>query len=233
MARGYFVTGTDTGVGKTTVSVALIHALRQRGHKVVAMKPVAAGCTWTEGELRNDDVVALSTATNVQADPALVSPYVFAPAIAPHIAAAQAGVEISLDKIVFAYTALSGLADVIIVEGVGGFCVPLGEHLDTADLAQALGLPIILVVGMRLGCLNHALLTAEAIQRRGLKLAGWIANVLESDMPALAENLLTLRRRIPAAYLGKMLNSRSAPSHNPVDHMEWRESPACTQILGH
>ncbi len=233
MARGYFVTGTDTGVGKTTVAVALIHALQQRGLKVAAMKPVAAGCTSTDGQLINDDVLALSTAANVKADPAMVNPYAFVPAIAPHIAAAQAGVQIELDKITSAYAALSQVADVVVVEGVGGFRVPLNEHLDTADLAQALGLPVILVVGMRLGCLNHALLTAEAIQSRGLKLAGWVANVLTADMSALAENLVSLQRRLPMAYLGKMLNASLTPFDSSACSMEWSESPACEQILGH
>lgn len=233
MARGYFVTGTDTGVGKTTVAVALIHALRRRGFKVAAMKPVAAGCVWLDGQLRNDDVVALSAAANVKADPAIINPYAFIPAIAPHIAAAQVDVEIELDKITSAYAALSQVADVVVVEGVGGFRVPLSEHLDTADLAQALGLPVMLVVGMRLGCLNHALLTAEAIQNRGLKLAGWIANVLTTDMPALAENLVALQRRLPMAYLGKMLNSSLTPFDSAACHMEWVESSACAQILGH
>ncbi len=233
MARGYFVTGTDTGVGKTTVAVALIHALQQRGLRVAAMKPVAAGCTSTDGQLINDDVVALSAAANVKADPAMVNPYAFVPAIAPHIAAAQAGVEIELDKITSAYVALSQVADVVVVEGVGGFRVPLNEHLDTADLAQALGLPVILVVGMRLGCLNHALLTAEVIQSRGLKLAGWVANVLTADMSALAENLVALQRRLPMAYLGKMLNTSLTPFDSSACCMEWVESPACEQILGH
>jgi dethiobiotin synthetase len=125
------------------------------------------------------------------------------------------------------------VADVVVVEGVGGFRVPLGEHLDTADLAQALGLPVILVVGMRLGCLNHALLTAEAIQNRGLKLAGWVANILTSDMPALAENLVALQRRLPMAYLGKMLNSSLTPFDSSACQMEWVESPAYAKILVH
>jgi len=213
MARGYFVTGTDTGVGKTTGAVALIHALRERGLRVAAMKPVAAGCEWVDGQLVNDDVIALSAATNVHADTLLVNQYAFVPPIAPHIAAAQMGVEIDLDKIVAAYAALSREADVVVVEGVGGFRVPLGAHLDTTDLARVLGLPIVLVVGVRLGCLNHALLTAEAIEHRGLAWAGWVANILEPNMPALAENLAELEMRLPSPCLGRMLRRQTSSSH--------------------
>ena len=226
MARGYFVAGTDTGVGKTTVAVALIHALRQRGLRVAAMKPVAAGCEWVEGQLQNDDVIALSAAVNVHADLRLVNPYAFAPAIAPHIAAAQTGVEIELDKIMSAYAALTRAADVVVVEGVGGFRVPLGEHLDTADLAQALDLPVVLVVGMRLGCLNHALLTAEAVAQRGLKWAGWVANVFDTNLPALAENLAALELLLPKPCLGRVINHptiSSAGGSLPAYHAEWTD----------
>lgn len=227
MARGYFVTGTDTGVGKTTVAVALIHALRERGLKVAAMKPVAAGCEWVNGQLANTDVRALCAAANVQADPALVNPYAFAPAIAPHIAAAQAGIEIKLATITAAYAALARAADVVVVEGVGGFRVPLSVSLDTADLARALNLPVVLVVGMRLGCLNHALLTAEAIHHRGLTWAGWIANELDANMPALAENVDELKWRLPAPCLGRMQKNPHAKSagtgKNGLLFMEWYE----------
>ena len=226
MARGYFVTGTDTGVGKTTVAVALIHALRQRGLRVAAMKPVAAGCEWVEGQLKNDDVRALCAAANVPADPWLVNPYAFVPPIAPHIAAAQAGVEIDIDKIVSAYAALTRAADVVVVEGVGGFRVPLGEHLDTADLAQALDLPVVLVVGMRLGCLNHALLTAEAIAQRGLKWSGWVANVFDPNLPALTENLAALELLLPMPCLGRVLNIPATSSDGgspPTYRMEWAD----------
>ena len=232
MARGYFVTGTDTGVGKTTVTVALIHALRAQGLKVVGMKPVASGCEWVDGEFVNGDVRALRAAANVLADPALVNPYSFAPAIAPHIAAAQAGIEIRLETLTSAYAALAQVADVVVVEGVGGFCVPLGADLDTAGLARALDLPVILVVGMRLGCLNHALLTMEAIRRRRLNWAGWVANELEPDMPALAENLAELKMRLPVPCLGRMQNSRQmgcAEGREPRPFlMEWFEGPPGT-----
>ncbi len=204
MARGYFVTGTDTGVGKTTFAVALIHALQQRGLKVAAMKPISASGESIEGQCVNEDVLALSAAAYIKADLQSINPYAFTPAIAPHIAAAQAGVTIDLDKIASAYAALSAQADAVVVEGAGGFRVPLGAQIDTADLARALDLPMILVVGMRLGCLNHALLTAEAIAHRGLKWAGWVANILEPAMPVLDENIAALQARLPAPYLGRI-----------------------------
>ncbi len=199
---GVFVTGTDTGIGKTTVAVALIHAWRLRGLRVVGMKPVAAGGTLVDGVWRNDDTAALVAASSVVADSRLVTPYAFAAPIAPHIAAAQAGVTIDIPLIVSAYAELATLADRVVVEGVGGWCVPLGASVDTADMAVALGLPVVLVVGMRLGCLNHALLTSEAIRRRGLHLAGWVANVLDPTMTALEDNLATLYARLDAACLG-------------------------------
>lgn len=227
MAHGYFVTGTDTGVGKTTVAVALIQALRKRGLKVAAMKPVAAGSEGVEGELANADVRALCAAANVQADPALVNPYTFEPAIAPHIAAAQAGIEIKLETITAAYAALARVSDVVVVEGVGGFRVPLSASLDTGDLARVLNLPVVLVVGMRLGCLNHALLTAEAIHHRNLRWAGWVANELDPGMPALAENVDALKMRLPMPCLGRM--RKNPPTRSVHDEqraafsMEWFE----------
>ncbi len=206
MSQGYFVAGTDTGIGKTVVSVALIHALRQRGLRVVGMKPVAAGGETVGGVWRNEDVAALAAASNVQAESRLVNPYGFATPVAPHIAAMQAGVVIDIPTIVSAYDALSRTADVVVVESVGGFCVPLGPHVDTADMAVALGLPVVMVVGMRLGCLSHALLTAGAIERRGLVWAGWVANVLDPAMPALNENIAALQERLGAACMGIMPN---------------------------
>lgn len=212
MSQGYFVVGTDTGVGKTVVSVALIHALRQQGLRVAGMKPVAAGGERVDGVWCNEDVAALVTASNVEAERGLVNPYGFDAPIAPHIAAMQAGVVIDIPTIVSAYNALSSAADVVVVESVGGFCVPLGEDTDTADLAVALGLPVVMVVGMRLGCLSHALLTAEAIERRGLKWAGWVANVLDPAMPALNENIAALQARLGIACLGVMPNIQPHPS---------------------
>ena len=195
----WFVAGTDTGVGKTFVACALLHALRNRGLNAVGMKPVAAGC---DAAGNNEDVVQLIAASARQAPRALVNPYAFRAAVAPHIAAAEEGQCIEIPRIVEAFAQLRELADAVLVEGVGGFCVPLGPHCDTADLAVALQLPVILVVGLRLGCINHALLTRQAIAARGLELAGWVANRIDPAMARQAENLAALQERIAAPLLG-------------------------------
>jgi dethiobiotin synthetase len=197
--RGLFVTGTDTGVGKTRVAVALIHALRARGLRVAAMKPVSAGSA--PGEL-NEDVVALLQAANVDADVSDVNPYAFAEPVAPHIAAGRAGVRIELDLITSAYARLAARSDVVVVEGAGGWRVPLNEHEDMADLAQRLALPVVLVVGLRLGCLNHASLTVESIIHRHLQWAGWVGNHIESTMPLAAQNVAALHKLLPGPCLG-------------------------------
>jgi dethiobiotin synthetase len=195
----YFLTGTDTNVGKTLMSCALLHAFADAGLRVVGMKPIAAGCDQFG---LNEDVECLRAASNVDADCALINPYRFAAAIAPHLAAEQANTSICVDKIVQSYAELAALADTVIVEGVGGFCVPLNDTEDTAMLAQQLGLPVILVVGMRLGCLNHALLTRQAIAAAGLPCAGWIANVIEPNMTHLDDNIAALQARLNAPLLG-------------------------------
>ena len=202
MNHAYFIAGTDTGVGKTLITSALVHGFAQRGLRSVGMKPVAAGCAWQDGRLMSEDVVQLMAASNVAADPDLINPYAFASPIAPHIAAEKEGVNIALSYIGQAFEALCTDADRVMVEGVGGFRVPLGMDVDTADLAQSLGLPIVLVVGMRLGCINHTLLTLEAIEVRGLMLAGWVANCIDPEMAALDDNITALRQRIPAPCLG-------------------------------
>jgi dethiobiotin synthetase len=206
LTTAYFVVGTDTNVGKTYIAAGLVQHFAQLGLKTVGMKPVASGCdsyqqAMAEPVLINADVSALVNASNMQLPLDLINPYRFAPPIAPHIAAAQAGVEISLDHIAQAYEQLAAQAEVVIVEGAGGFFVPLNAQQTLADLASALDIPIILVVGMRLGCINHALLTVAAIEARGLKFAGWIANTLEPDMDMFAENLASLRQRIAAPCL--------------------------------
>lgn len=201
MTRGFFVTGTDTGIGKTLISCALLHAFAGSGARAIGMKPVAAGCRETPYGTESEDVAQLRAASSVHAPDELVAPYAFAPAIAPHIGARQAGVEIELARIHSAYLELSRRADVVIVEGVGGFRVPLNAREDTADLAVLLALPIILVVGMRLGCLNHALLTVEAIRTRKLELAGWIANQIQPEMEAFDQNVAALEERICAPRL--------------------------------
>lgn len=203
MKQGYFVTGTDTGIGKTTVSCALLRAFAAQGNSVVGMKPVASGCRREAGQLVSEDVEQLQATSSVSAPLELVNPYAFEPPIAPHIAAEQAGVQIDLARIDAAFKKLQTQADIVVVEGVGGFCVPLNQREDTADMAVMLGLPVILVVGIRLGCLSHALLATEAIARRGLVLAGWVANYCQSGEVSVAnENISALRARIEAPLLG-------------------------------
>lgn len=210
--RGFFVTGTDTGVGKTRSACALLHALASTGIRAIGMKPVAAGATHDAQGLLNEDVAALTAASAIAAPRALINPYCFEPAIAPHIAAVQAGVVIDLEVIARAFDALAGLAGAVVVEGAGGFCVPLGSRLDGGDLAERLGLPVILVVGLRLGCLNHALLTAQAVCARGLVLAGWIANRIDPAMAAVGENVATLAQRLGAPLLAEFEFAPAMPT---------------------
>lgn len=201
MAQGYFLTGTDTDVGKTHVAVQLIERWRRDGRRVLAMKPVASGCDRAaDGTLVNGDVERLVAATG-QRDRELMNPYRFEPAISPHFAARDAGVEISLTRLVEHYQSLARQADIVLVEGAGGWLAPLSDRLDIADLAVALDLPVMLVVGMRLGCINHARLSAQAIVDRGLPLAGWIANRIDPDMARYEDNLATLKAKIAAPLL--------------------------------
>lgn len=203
--KSYFITGTDTDAGKTYVASRIIEHFVRAGHKTIGMKPVAAGCEINaHGLLANADVTALCDASNVNAPAALINPYLFEPAIAPHIAAAQNQETITLSKIVTAYEALQKNAELLIVEGAGGFLVPLNEKESIADLAVAINLPIILVVGMKLGCINHALLTVEAIRAKGLTLAGWVANQIDPDMAVIEDNLAALKKRIDAPLIMHM-----------------------------
>lgn len=198
----FFIAGTDTEIGKTFVTCALLHAARARGLSAVGMKPIAAGAEQQGGELINEDAARLRAAGSFDPGLALLNPYCLKSPIAPHIAAAEEGVTIEAAPILKAFAALKAQADVVLVEGVGGFRVPLTDGYDTADLARDLALPVILVVGMRLGCINHALLTAEAIATRGLKLAGWVANQVDPAMLRFDQNLAALTERLPAALLG-------------------------------
>jgi dethiobiotin synthetase len=195
----YFVTGTDTGVGKTLISCALLQGFAVQGKRAVGMKPVAAGC---DDNGQNGDVLQLRAAGNVAVGYGQINPYCFVPAIAPHLAAQRAGVIMQFSRIATSYRELAAQADVVIVEGAGGLLVPLNAQQDSADLAKELDLPVILVVGMRLGCLNHALLTVEVIAARGLALAGWVANVVDTDMESIEGNVAALRQRISAPLLG-------------------------------
>ncbi|MFZ6711486.1 dethiobiotin synthase [Undibacterium sp. TC9W] len=208
----FFVTGTDTEIGKTLVSAAMLHAMQAQGLQAVGMKPIAAGAEMRDGILHNEDVDILIAASSVKAELALVCPYLMQTPAAPHIVAELEQVEIALPHIIDSYQQLRALADGVVVEGVGGFCVPLNAQVTTADMAQALDLPVILVVGMRLGCINHALLTVEAIAARGLRLAGWVANTVDTSMLYPQENIAALRERIAAPMLGHI------PRLNVPDH---------------
>ncbi len=199
MTHGIFVTGTDTGVGKTLVACALLRQWVAAGRRAVGMKPIACGIE--ADEVCNADVSALIAAGNVAVKPVEINPYAFAPAIAPHLAAAACGVEIDLQPIAAVYGRLAVRADAVVVEGAGGALVPLNAHDDMLDIARCLDLPVLLVVGMRLGCLNHALLTAQSISARGLRLAGWIANRIDPHMAASDANIESLRFRLPAPLL--------------------------------
>ena len=211
-----FVTGTDTGVGKTLISVALIELLQQQGLKVAGMKPIASGCEITTDGLRNDDALKLSQQSNVDLPYDLINPYAFEPAIAPHIAAEQAGIEIELDKIQQNYTLIKQQADAVVVEGAGGWLVPLNNDQTMADLAVWLDLPIILVVGIRLGSINHALLTVKSIEASGLNLYGWVANHIEVTEQA-NEIVQTLTRQIVAPCLGNV--PVLEPKQSTVDYL--------------
>lgn len=202
MKNGLFITGTDTGIGKTWISAAIMKLLQAQGQTVIGMKPIASGCEQTSAGLRNEDALILQQQSSIKIDYEQINPYAFAPAIAPHIAAEQAGVTIDIQQIAETYNALSQQANWVIVEGVGGWQVPLNENETVADLARALDLPVILVVGLRLGCINHALLSAESIQQSGLKLAGWIANHIDPQMAEQKQNLLSIQQRIDAPLLG-------------------------------
>ena len=201
-AHGVFVTGTDTGVGKTHASCALLAALRARGLRATGMKPVASGCRETPAGLRNDDAEALIAASAPMPSYDDCNPYAFAPPIAPHIAARAIGIDVRLEPMLAAHARLARAADRIVVEGVGGWMAPLSETLMQADLVRALDVPVILVVGLRLGCLSHALLSARAIAADGALLVGWIANRIDPEMAEVDANLATLRARIDAPLLG-------------------------------
>jgi dethiobiotin synthetase len=217
LREGVFVTGTDTGVGKTLFTCALLRAYARQGLRAVGMKPVAAGAVLDDGALINEDVVALRAASNVAAPAELVNPYCFEPPIAPHIAAAEQGVTIDLTLIASSYERLAALADRVVVEGAGGFLVPLGERLDTAALARRLALPVVIVVGMRLGCLNHALLTAAAVRAAGLRLAGWVASHVDPDMAYADDNVDALKARMAAPLIARIPYTR-APDAASLAH---------------
>jgi dethiobiotin synthetase len=213
-AKGWFVTGTDTGVGKTLVCAALTRALVARGLRVAVMKPIASGSDPTPDGLRNSDALTLMAAANLKSAYEVVNPYCFLPAISPHIAAREAGVDIDLTLLRSRFDSLATACDCIIVEGAGGWLAPISDTVTMADLAAALSLPVLLVVGLRLGCLNHALLTRESLSTRGVAFAGWIANAIDPHFDRPAENLATLTARLgepPLARIPFLDRDRGAP----------------------
>lgn len=216
-----FVTGTDTDIGKTLISCAMLHALSQQGLRAAGMKPIAAGATWRDGAWHNDDADALATASSIKLPPELATPYLLHTAVAPHIAAALDDVTIDPAHILSCYQNIVPRTDAIVVEGVGGFRVPLGESYDSADMAVQFGLPVVMVVGLRLGCISHALLTAEAIAVRGLVMAGWIANTVDPTMLNLSDNVAALSQRLSAPLLGVLPHLSVASTAHATSHLDF------------
>ncbi len=200
----YFITGTDTEIGKTFTTSALLRAFAKQGNSTLGMKPIASGAEEIDGVLHNQDVDSLVAASSVKAPQEIVVAYLMRTPAAPHIVASMENVKMDVQHIQYCYQQAQQLADVVLVEGVGGFCVPLDDETSTVDLAQRLALPVILVVGMRLGCINHALLTARAINASGLRLAGWVANTVDTDMKFFEENVQALKQRLDAPCLAVM-----------------------------
>jgi dethiobiotin synthetase len=220
MPHAYFVTGTDTEIGKTTIAAGLLHAARRAGLSTAAAKPVASGCVATAEGLRNDDALALLGQCSLPLRYDEVNPLAFAPAIAPHLAAREAGVRLDVASLQQAVGAiLARGADFTLVEGAGGWRVPLSGQETLSDLPVALNLPVILVVGVRLGCINHAVLSAEAIARDGLRLAGWVANVVDAQTSRLDDNLATLAERLPAPCLGQVPRLSQATPAAVAEHL--------------
>lgn len=216
MTRAVFVTGTDTEIGKTVVSVMLMRALVGRGCRVAGMKPVASGCQATSAGLRSDDAQKLEAASNVQASYTEVNPYAFEPAVAPHLAARESGVDIDFARIKRLFKGLADRSDWVVVEGVGGWRVPLGRDRDVADLAAMLDIPVVLVVGVRLGCINHALLSAESIRRDGCTLAAWVANTCEPGGARVRQNIETLDRLLRVPRMAAVPYLKRDPAAAPV-----------------
>ena len=221
MPVAFFIAGTDTDVGKTTVAAGLLRAARLAGMSTAAVKPVAAGCEMTVDGLRNSDALALLAECSEPLRYAEVNPFAFAPAIAPHLAAREAGVDLHVATLATAVQAiLDRQADFTLVEGAGGWRVPLNDSATLAQLPIALKLPVIVVVAVRLGCINHSLLTVEAIERDGLRVAGWVANLLEPQMPRLEENLAALEARLHAPCLGRIPLLGEASAANVARYLD-------------
>lgn len=215
--KGVFITGTDTGIGKTYFTLACIHALQAANIKTTAMKPVASGAEGVDGQLRNQDATLIQQALNHDVDYDLINPYAFASPVSPHIAAAEAGLEIDLKIIQQHYRQLTEHAEFAVVESVGGWLAPLSNKQTVADMAKLIGLPVVMVVGVRLGCLNHAMLTAQAIKQSGMKLTAWVANCIEPALASIDEQIDYLSRSLGMA---------------PLVKLEWgQDSPLCSRDL--
>ncbi|MDD0973372.1 dethiobiotin synthase [Pseudomonas fontis] len=221
MNAAYFIAGTDTDVGKTTIAAGLLHAAQLAGLSTLGAKPVASGCHVTPKGLRNDDALALMAQSTIKLPYEAINPFAFEPAIAPHLAAREAGVVLSVGGLLAPMRAvLEQGADFTLIEGAGGWRVPLSNEANLSDLAVALQLPVILVVGVRLGCINHALLSAEAIARDGLLLAGWVANIVDARTSRLEENLATLAERLPAPCLGRVPRLKAVSAEAVAEHLQ-------------
>jgi dethiobiotin synthetase len=210
--NSYYITGTDTGIGKSVASAALLHALRGRGLHAVGMKPVASGCEMTADGWRNEDALLLQQASDPVPAYRDVNPYALPNPLAPELAAADAGVSIELQPIVEAHARLAAVADTVVVEGVGGWAAPLTASLDQLDVVRALELPVVMVVGLRLGCINHARLTARAIVEDGAQLVGWIANDIDPAMARSDDNFVILQRVLPVPCWGRLPHALSPDS---------------------
>ena len=221
MSPAYFIAGTDTDVGKTTIAAGLLYAARQAGLSTAAGKPVASGCEQTPHGLRNADALALLAECSLPLSYDEVNPVAFEPAIAPHIAAREAGVVVSVSSLLAPMQqVLAKQADFTLIEGAGGWRVPLSGQDSLSNVARGLDLPVILVVGVRLGCISHALLTAEAIAQDGLQLAGWVANIIDSKTARLEENLATLAERLPAPCLGRVPKLKAVSAQAVAEHLQ-------------
>ena len=201
MSKGLFITATDTDMGKTTIALALMQYLKRSGYSVAAFKPVAAGCNNTASDLRNQDAIQLQASSSIKVDYALLNPYAYEPPIAPHIAAEKTQQPIKIDTIKQCYEKIRRLADWTIVEGAGGWLVPINKQQTMADVTLALDIPVVVVVGMKLGCINHTLLTFDSIKQHGCQIAGWIANTVDPDMDNFDDNLAFLKHKLPAPLL--------------------------------
>ena len=219
MTTAFFVTGTDTGAGKTFTSSVLLHAVRQRGLRAVGMKPVASGSDETPEGLRNEDALALQAASDPRPDYAQVNPWALREPTAPEIAARIDGVEVTMSPILEAFAHLQAMADVVLVEGVGGFLAPVNATLDQADLPRAMGLPVLVVVGLKLGCINHARMTVEAVQSRGFRVLGWIASDVEPTMLLPDDYLEALKAALPVPCFGRLPHSPGADPATLTSHL--------------